>query len=244
MKRIIVATTFILTLALVPLSVSAQSQSREDALKELKAKRAELAALEFKILDVSDSDREANAVVLGGADTGIIRLLPRETYDRKLMTMNGGGAYYSFTRSTHEYGQGSDISLESGMLSVGFAGADYGMLLNLGDISLDRVTPDVPAVRALLDYTPPVKEAKARQEYQNLWQGLELSGFTFKNRLSARVSNTYLLRSISYERSDIATAVRVVRQDTDGSLILVFKVLKRFPSPDFERTKTVAVDNN
>lgn len=243
MKRIIVAATFILTLVLASLSVSAQVQSREDALKELKAKRAELMALEFKILDVSDSDREANAAFLGGTDTGIIRLLPRETYDRKLMTMNGGGAYYSFTRSTHEYGYGSDISLESGMFSVGFAGADYGMLLNLGDVPLDQVF-EHRATQALLAYTPPVKETEVRRQQRQVREGMELAGFNFKAHLSARVSNTYLLRSISFQRSDIALAFRVARQDTDGSVILVFKVLKRFPSPDFERTRTVAVDNN
>lgn len=241
MKRVVVVTTFTLTLVLASLTAVAQNQSREDALKELKAKRAELALLEQKLLDISDADREASAAFLGGSDTGIIRLLPREKYDQKIMTMTGGGAYYSFVRSTHEYGHGSDISLEQGMLSVGFAGADYGMLFNLGDVPLDEVS-EHRAVRALFNYTPPTKEVDVRRHQRDVHYGIDLSGFNFKNRASAKVSNTYLLRSISFERSDIAVAVRVVREDTDGSIVLVFKVLKKFPTPDLERTRVA--ENN
>jgi hypothetical protein len=239
MKKIFLATAFIFTLVVSAFSVSAQTQSRDDVIKEIEAKRAELAMLEKKVLAVDDSDREEFASFLSQPQTGVIRLLPRELYDgnhERGLAINGGGAFYSFVRLTHEYGQGSDIMLEQGNFGVGFAGADYGMLLNLGDVPLEQVANDHVATRALLDYTPPVKEADARAEYRKLWQGMELSGFTFKRSLPAKVSNTYLLRSISMERSDILAVFRAVRKDTDGSFILVYKVLKTFPKPKMERT--------
>jgi hypothetical protein len=238
MKKIFLATAFF-TLVVSAFSVSAQTQSRDDVIKEIEAKRAELGVLEKKVLAVADSDREEFASFLSQPQTGIIRLLPREIYDGRRergLAINGGGAFYSFVRLTHEYGQGSDIMLEQGQLSVGFAGADYGFLLNLGDVSLEEVANDHVATRALLDYKPPVKEAEARGEHYKLWKGIELSGFTFKERVPAKVSNTYLLRSISMERSDILTVFRTVRKDTDGSFILVYKVLKTFPKPKMERT--------
>ena len=241
MKKTIAATTFALTLILACLSVAAQT--RDDIVKEIEAKRAEIAALEKKLLATSNADREEFAAFLTQSDTGLIRLLPREKFDRKLMTLSGGGAYYSFVRKTHEYGQGSDISLEQEQLSVGFAGADYGMLLNLGDISIDQVTSELVPVRALIEYVPPTKESEARAEYQKLWQGVDLAGFTFKSRLPAKVSNTYLLRSISHGRSDTAAAFRVVRKDTDGSMIVVFKVLKKVPAPKFEKTQTASIQD-
>jgi len=244
MKKTVGVTTFILTLVLACLSVTAQTKSRDDLIKEIEAKRAEIAALEKAVLAASNTDREDFAAFLTQPKTELIRLLPREKYDRKLMTMSGGGAYYSFVRSTHEYGQGSDISLEQGQLSVGFAGADYGLLLNVGDISLDQVTRDFLAVRALLEYTPPTREPEIRAEYQKLWQGIELGGFSFKSRLPAKVSNTYLLRSISIDRSDILVAFRVVRQDTDGSIIIASKVIKTFQKPKMERTQTASGGNN
>jgi len=248
MKKTVAVTTFSLTLILACLNVVAQTeaQSRDDVIREIEAKRAELAVLEKKVLAVADSDREEFASFLSQPQTGIIRLLPRETYDgntKRALAIRGGGAYYSFVRSTHEYGQGSDISLEQKSLSVGFAGADYGMFLNVGDVSLDQVNREHLAVRALLEYTPPTKERDVRAEAQRSWQGIELGGFTFKSRVEPKVSNTYLLRSISHDRSDTVTAFRIVRQDTDGSLILVFKVLKKFAAPKMERTQTATLEN-
>ena len=253
MKKIIAVTTFSVTLVFACLNVAAQIQSpqsstsRDEVIKQIEAKRAELAELEKRVLAVSDGDREEFAAFLSQPQSGVIRLLPRETYDgnaKRRLAISGGGAFYSFARSTHEYGQGSDIALEQGQLSVGFAGADYGLLLNVGDISLDQVASDHVATRALLDYAPPIKEAEVRGEYRKLWQGIELSGFNFKSRVPAKVSNTYLLRSISIDRSDIVTAFRIVRKDTDGSLILLFKVLKKFPVPKMERTAIDTAANN
>ena len=241
MKRIVALTTFSLTLALACLSIAAQtqSQSRDDVIKQIEAKRAELAVLEKKVLDVSDSDRQEFAAFLNQPETGVIRLLPREMYDgnsKRRLAISGGGAYYSFFLKTHEYGRGSDIELQQDYLSVGFAGADYGLIVNLGDVSLDQVAGDHVATRALMDYTPPIKEADIRAEARKLWKGIELSGFNFTSRVPAKVSNTYLLRSISIDDSDTLTVFRVTRKDTDGSLILVYKVLKTFPVPKMERT--------
>jgi hypothetical protein len=244
MKKIVALTTFSLTLVLACLSVAAQTQtqSRDDVIKEIEAKRAELAVLEKKVLAVADSDRAEFAAFLSQPQTGVIRLLPREVYDgnsKRRLAIRGSGSYYSFVGKTHEYGRGSDIALEQNNLSVGFAGADYGLLLNLGNISLDQVASDHPATRALMDYTPPIKEADMRAEFRKLWKGIELSGFNFTSRVPAKVSNTYLLRSISTDESDIMVVFRVVRKDTDESLILVYKVLKTFPVPKMERTPEV-----
>ena len=238
MKKTVAVTAFSLTLVLACLSVAAQTQSRDEVIRQIETKRAELAELEKKVIAVSDRDREEFAAFLSQPKTGMIRLLPREMYDgnsKRALAIRGGGAYYSFAHSTHEYGRGSDISLEQGSLKVGFAGADYGLLLNLGDVSLDQVMGDHVATRALLDYTPPIKEGDVRGESRKLWQGIELSGFNFQSRVEAKISNTYLLRSISIDTSDTLIAFRVVRQDTDGSIILLFKVIKTFPVPKMER---------
>lgn len=242
MKKIAAVTAFSLTLVLACLSVAAQTQSRDDVIKEIEAKRAELAVLETKVLAVGDSDREEFAAFLSQPQTGIIRLLPREIYDtnaKRALAVRGGGAFYSFDLSTHEYGQGSDIMLEQEHLSGGFAGADYGMLLNLDDVPLDQITSEHLAVRALLEYMPASAEPDARKAQRALWEGMDLSGVIFKKRLPAKVSNTYLLRSVQFGGGDIAVAFRVTRKDTDGSLILLFKVMKNFPKPNLV-TQTAA----
>ena len=69
--------------------------------------------------------------------------LPRQKFDsdvykenQKSITLRGGGAFYSFSRLTHEYGGGSDLALDQGQFWVGFAGTDYGFFTNLGDVPL------------------------------------------------------------------------------------------------------------
>ena len=220
----------------------AQSGSREELLRQIQSKRGELEALEKQLLAPSDEDRKAYSTFLNQTDRGLIRLLPREVYDsptyrdqKKGLTLNGAGAYYSFTRLTHEYGYGSDISLDSSYLSVGFAGADYGVLLNLGDMPLEEVTVDYPKARFVATYIPPSFEPDVRAEQRRFSQGAVVDEVLYKSRVLLEVNNTFLLRSISPDRSDVLVTFRVVRRDTDGSAIIVWKLLKKYPKPEFAR---------
>jgi hypothetical protein len=227
------AVAFALTL-LTAAGASAQPTDRTALAKEIESLREQLRQKEQELLAPSAEDRAAFADFLRQPDTGLIRLLPREKYQDKL-TMNGGGAYYSFTRLTNEYGFGSDIGLEQGQLGVGFAGADFGFLSKLGDVPLAAVTFDHPGVRLLAEFTSPTKEAEAREQYRRGYPGFNANGFDYTHRLRARVDTTYVLRSINYDRSDVLVAFRVVREDADGSLILLWKLLKKFPAPELNR---------
>ena len=103
MKKILIATVSVLTLTLSALNAFAQSQSREDILKELAAKRAALVKLEKALLLPSEEDQAVYANFLKQPDTGLIRLLPREEYDCKIISsVRGGGSYYSFTERSNE----------------------------------------------------------------------------------------------------------------------------------------------
>jgi hypothetical protein len=218
-------------------SVRAQSSDRATLLKEIESLRGQLKLREDALLEPSAEDRASFAEFLQQADTGLLRLLPREEYDaKKTLTINGGGAYYSFARLTHEYGYGSDISLEMGKLSVGFAGADYGLLANLGAVPLEDLTPDTPAVQPLASLVPPTSLPKARVEQRRASDGIQVENVLYKQGLPAVVGNTYVLRSVCYDDSDVLVAFRVVRKDSDGSLILAWKMLKRYPVTRLERT--------
>jgi hypothetical protein len=80
MTKILVIAVFLLSLPLTSLNVFAQSESRGDLLKEIEMKRTELSALEKQFLAPSAEDRADYAELLRERDTGLIRLLPRETY--------------------------------------------------------------------------------------------------------------------------------------------------------------------
>ena len=241
MRKISIVATSIILLTLTAVTTAAQtSQSREDILKEIDAKRAELAALEKHFLSPSEEDKATYAEFLRQRDTGLIRLLPREKYDTykpdatdKGLTTRGGGAYYSFTRLTHDYGYGSDIELAQGYLSTGFAGANYGIMTNLGDVPLENLGSASAAF--LANHVPAEDEPKARIEQRKWGEGAIADGSSYRERLLLKKNSTYLVRSINYESSDVLVAFRVVRVDDDDSAIILWKLLKKYPTPRLAR---------
>lgn len=248
MKSVMVITGVLATFLLSSLTVAAQSQSRSDIRKEIEKKRAEIIELEQSYLAPADEDRALYAEFLRQPDTGLIRLLPREKFDNevyrrneKSITMRGGGAYYSFHRKTQEYGHGSDIELDRAQLHTGFAGANYGMLTDLGNIPLETVGPDMRSVNLFASYKVPRQEQLARSEARRLSQGAELEGLPVSRRVPLKLNSTYLLRSINYRLSDVLVAFKVVRIDSDGSATLLWKLLKKYKTPEFIPAETVDV---
>ena len=208
----------------------AQAMSHAEAAREFEKLKSRLAELEKPLLAVAPDDQAKFADFLREADTGLIRLLPREKYDGRL-EIRGGGAYYSFVRKTHEYGYGSDIQLSQNEFGVGFAGMDFGYLLKLGDVPLELLTAEHPAVAALQAYQPKRTEAEIRAENRHAYQGVPFGGFTGKRRVPANVDTTYLLRSVCIDNSDVLVALRTLRLDSDASMILLWKILHHFPKP-------------
>lgn len=216
-------------------------QKLNDALLDHKARRPlverEDRVVKKGLLAPSKDDRLAFAEFLKLPDTGLIRLMPREVYDHgsypveKKIDIRGGGAYYSFADLSHAYGYGSDIELDHNQLMVGFAGADYGIMASLGDVPVEAITLADPRVQFLSTYQPPESEPLARAEFQRFsrHQGPTIDGLRYQSSLPVTESTTYLVRSIVYDRSDVLVAFRVFRKDTDGSVIIAWKLLKNYP---------------
>ncbi|MDT4952223.1 MAG: hypothetical protein QOJ02_361 [Acidobacteriota bacterium] len=243
MTRLYTFATILFLLFCCPsIAVNAQSPDRAQMEREMTSLRERLKEIEKQYILPAPEDSAAFASFLQQPGTGIMRLLPREKYDG-FLAMRGGGAYYSFTRLTNEYGYGSDIELAQDSLSVGFAGADFGVLTMLGDVELDEVKPELPAVEYLFAFNTPLKESDARIQQRRVSMGFTVNEVAYKNRFPARVNNTYVVRSVDYGTSDVLVAFRVVRRDADGSLIIVWKMLKKFPVPQLERSNAVAASN-
>lgn len=211
----------------------AQELTRAQKLQEVDRLNNQIRLLEKDVIAPSAKD------LLQAQKDGfsVFRIMPREKYDGKL-TIRGGGAYYSFAQKTSEYGHGSDIELSRGNLSVGFAGADYGFIYDLGEIPLASVSEETVGAAFLLNYKPPTNEPEVRIEQRKAHE-YEVDGILYKNSVPNIVGHTYLLRSISFEDSDVLVAFNVRRIDTDGSLIIFWKSIKNFETPKLERNKTV-----
>ncbi len=236
---------FLLSLAFSLLSIlsispqaAAQSTDRARLQTEIESSREQLKSREKEFLSPAPADRAAFAEFLAAPGTGIIRILPRpRTESESKVSVRGGGAFYSFARLTHEYGWGSDIGLEQGQFSVGFAGADYGFLAALGDVPLESIALDTPCVAFLVSLEPPSELTEARAQYAKSAGGVEQGGVTYKNRVAATAGQTYILRSVNYGESDVMVGFRVVRKDDDDSLILLWKMLRKSPVPNLVKEK-------
>lgn len=230
---------FLSLLGCESISVNAQTPDRAQMHQEMTLLRDRLKEIEKQFIPPDSEDRAAYSSFLQQPGTGIMRLLPREKFDG-FLAIRGGGAYYSFSRLTNEYGRGSDLSLQQDQLSVGFAGANFGMLTLLGDVALDEVKSDLPAVEYLSAFNTPLKESEARIQQRQVGRGYTINEVAYKDHFPALLNNTYLLRSINYGDSDLLIAFRVVRRDADGSLIILWKLLKKFSVPKLELSNTVA----
>jgi len=212
----------------------AQSQDRARIEKEIEGLREQLKQRELEFLSPSAEDRVQFAEFLLQRDSGLARLLPREKY-RENLNVREGGAYYSFTKLSNSYDRDPQIGLEQETLSTGFSGADFGFLASLGDIPIETVGLDYDGVQYLAGFVPPTIEPEARIQQRRAGSGFEVGRNRYKSRLPLMIGGTYILRSISYERFDVLVAFRVVRQDTDGSVILLWKKLREFPIPYLTR---------
>jgi hypothetical protein len=202
-----------------------QEMTREQKIQKIDELNTQINLLELYVIlpdakDVEQARKEGFSV---------FRILPRERYDHKL-TVQGGGSYYSFTTKSHDYQKIAQIGLEQNKLKVGFAGANYGFIADLGEISLDDVTKETAEVNFLVNYKPPTNEPNVRIEKRKA-HSYEANGLTYKRSLPASVGHSYVLRAISFGDADVLVSFKVHRKDTDGSLIIFWKLIENFEKP-------------
>jgi hypothetical protein len=234
-RRLVYSAGHVLALVLlVAVDAAAQSPDRSAVVKEIEVLREQLRQKELEFLSPSAEDRAQFAQFLLQRDTGLARVLPREKYREKL-SIREGGAYYSFTKLSNSYDRDPQIGLEQEYLLTGFAGCDFGFLASLGEAPLENIGLEHSAVQYLAAFVPPTVEPEAREQQRRTGNGFVIGPVVYKTRLPVIVGGSYILRSIGYDRFDVLVAFRVVRQDADGSLILLWKKLKEFPTPFLAR---------
>lgn len=166
-------------------------------------------------------------------DRGLFRLLPRETYDKKL-SIQGGGSYYSFSTKSHDYQSIAQISWERGHLRTGFAGCNYGYITKLGNIDLALVTLnfDSKKMQYIRDFVPVGEnEPQVRVQQRQSDNGVLVDGVAQGDETrDPDVGDTFALRSITFNGADVLVAFRIIHIDPkDKSLIIAWKKLKTYP---------------
>ena len=184
---------------------------------------------EKKLLQLSPTLTDSYKNFVQQKDSGVIRLLPREMSDQK--KSRAGGAYYTFVRQLYGNFNGADIRFEKNNFITGGDGANLGFMTNLGDRSLDTISITTDGVEHLANLSAPKKEKEARSMYAKFQTGYVAHEQLYKASLPLASNSTYVVRSIRYKKHDSLVAFRVVQQDANGGVVILWKLLKEYKFP-------------
>lgn len=180
------------------------------------------------LLKPSPQHEASFANFLSQPNTGLIRLLPREKYDQTAqMPLRGGGAFYSFSKLSQEATPWSDIKLQEGELHAGVNDLTLGVMSMLGDVPLENIDLDNPAVKFISQLALPAKYPEHKSRVDKYRAGFEADGNIYRSTFSTQLNATYILRSTIYDEVDSVIAFRVIEIDSDDSVTLLWKRLNR-----------------
>ena len=212
-------------------------------------------SLEKKLLAASFEDQQRFSSFLRLPDTGVIRMYPLGR--RRVVTVTdlasgrrpGFGAYaslYSFSKEKHGNGLHgyvdprlgwAELRLFNGRFITGFTGESLGVLVALGDVPLESVTPETYGVTGLTNITPPADYFEAATLSRRNRAGFALEAFRYGSALPVAENVTYVLRSTSNRRADLLVAFRVVRLEDGGGVTLLWRKLRVYPKPSWQRSE-------
>jgi len=207
----------------------------------------ELTSAERKVLTPTSEDLKINAEFLRQSGTGIFRLMrvDKQTH-RKVVTAEnldikgdvllvGGGAQYSFTKKNHNADKWSDIAWDEDWFLGGVGGEAIGVLVDLGDVGLESINLETAGLGYLNKFIPAPTESAAEKQFQQYEKGETDNGYKYGLSAPWKLDTTYALRSINYGRSDLLVVFRAIRQDSNGSLIVLWKKLKSYSTPNLKK---------
>jgi hypothetical protein len=218
----------------------------------------ELTKKEKLLLAVEAEELKKHEAFLKQPKTGLCKLLnfKPEVVDAKELKaqpvyppLRGAGTYYSFVKRSHAADEWAQLRIYKGAFLPGYSVFKHGeeptgpnirsfvitsgyaltVFTPLGDVPLDQVTTENPAIALLTQYTPPTQMTAFAKETEKFIQGITVSGATFSSGVLAQVNQTYGMRSVLYKKADVVIVFRVVREVADGSLYLLWKEVKNSP---------------
>jgi hypothetical protein len=208
---------------------------------------------EKKLLEPSAEDAERFASLLSLPETGLIKMFSPgrrrviSVADLASGRRPGFGSYaslYSFSREKHGNGLHgyvdprlgwAELRLLNNRFITGFTGESLGVLVALGDVPLESITPETFGVTGLTNILPPTDHFEAATLSRRNRAGFVLERFRYGSSLPVAERMTYVLRSTSNKRGDVLIGLRVVRLDENGSVTLLWRKLKSYPKPAWKR---------
>ena len=163
----------------------------------------------------------------------------------------GGGSFFSFSfdkivnlfnpNMVNSYLKESNIHFINGELVNG-KNLNQVIFAEIGDVNLDEITSKTGSFQFLKKWKYAHNKAQFEEQNQLLEKGLENNGIFYSNKAKVKIDTTYILRSIIYSAqhhfpndTDIIVAFRIIGQEADGSIIILWKKMREETAPKFDK---------
>lgn len=216
---------------------------------------------ELKLLLPDENQRIKYAKFLNKKNTGLIKLIPDIGCDElsakpkipalcNKFSMPGGGSAYSFRRKDYQIWKLADL-LYDGKSLFAFGEMSLGFLVNLGKLEIDQVNNNSKGADFVFSFIPKNDLSGSAEQNTQFVDGLKIGDFLYNKYLPVIVGETYLMRSIAFNgkvvregygvqyneldfdnRKDVIVVFKVVEQETDGTLTILWKLLRSQKSPE------------
>lgn len=199
--------------------------------------------------------------------TGIFRLFPdNNCLTNKVVYVEGkckdvfpGTWLYSFREKDYSDNLVFDLWLKDGRFFTGGFSAQ-GILVKLGNFSLDNVTLESKGAKFLVEFEFAEKSSEIKKQYEQIGKKIQSDGYTYSRSAEAEVGEVYLMRVVAYrvqkkvlekilkgggyktefyfqkinrdERKDITIAFRIIKKQANGILTIIWKELDEKDSPE------------
>lgn len=198
---------------------------------------------ELKLLAPDQKDLQAFSEFLNDKNTGIAKFIIDKGCDSGSeivnstphcleYTMPGAGASYSFRDENYKNKHLGDLNFigdrfeTSGILK-------HGILINIGNISLDKINLKSEELSVLVGFNPTDDFRKAAAFSALLEEGIAGKNFVYKNNAPVVENATYALRSIAYRGESLKVIDGVVYNefefDNRKDIIVIFRVIRFIP---------------
>lgn len=217
-----------------------------------------------RLLQPKTEDLTKYAGFLAQENAGIFKLLPDLgcqdsalilRVDEPCLNAVPESSFYSFREDEHTSELLADIRIKNNYF-VTDGVLSQGILVNLGDVALEKTDINSKGFRFLNAYNPSEFSPEASKQAFEILRGINFEGYHYKKIVPAVENNTYALRVVAYrgsivksyrgfrfdllsgdKRIDITVAFRVIKKESDGSLTLLWKELSRKDAPKLKYPK-------
>lgn len=174
-------------------------------------------------------------------------------------TMPGAGSSFSFRTENYRLSRLADVTFTDNSFQAGGIFV-HGIFVNIGDVPIEKVTPETEGLKYLTDFEPETDYEKSKEIDRQLTTGIRHGNFLYRRGLYIVENTTFVLRSIAYngkymrsasgvtyneldfdKRKDVIVAFRIVRKDSDGSVTILWKKLRENDSPKLKEVRPAEI---